>query len=404
MHGVPKFVLERLKRKPMADPQDRHSAIDNQESTIEDRRFPHPDANLLAAFVEKTLPERERAQVLNHLAQCADCRELVALTLPAEAEVTVPTRLPARRGWSLWQVLRWGTLAAALGAVAIGVVLHRYPRNRQEKVSKDMRSNIVASASKAARPLSVELSARGSPKAPVAKGRTEPRESPRETAMLGKGAAPPRGPQIAAQPAGAELSRQVTLIATAPPTPPTAGAGPVRAKAESVTVVGGLDTGLAGGVSAPSNTLSGPLAPAPMSAESQRARLSSMAFRAERAGPVARPGALWTISPDGKLQRSDDGGKTWEEAPIDDKVTFRAIQALGRDVWAGGSGGALYHSNDGGATWTRVNLTSGGTPTTEIIVSIIASSPDLQHITVTTAAGERWTTEDSGRHWKKEAR
>jgi photosystem II stability/assembly factor-like uncharacterized protein len=129
-----------------------------------------------------------------------------------------------------------------------------------------------------------------------------------------------------------------------------------------------------------------------------------MAFHAERAGAVARPAALWNISPDSKLQRSDDGGRTWEEVLIDDKVTFRAIQALGRDVWAGGSGGVLYHSNDGGATWTRVNLTSDGRPITETIVSIIALSPDLQHMTVTTAAGERWTTEDSGRHWQKEAR
>ena len=401
MQGMPKIVLERLKRKPMADQQDRHSAIGNQESTIEDRQFPHPDANLLAAFVEKTLPERERAHVLNHLVQCAECRELVALTLPAEAEVTVPIRLPARRRWSVWQALRWGTLAAALGAVVIGAVLHRYPRNRQNAVSKDMRFTIGASASKTPRLPSVELSARGSPKALVAKGGTESRESPRETAMRGKGAAPQPGPQIAAQPAGVELSRQVTLMA---PTRPTAGAGPVPAKAESVTVVAGLNTGLAGGVAAPSSTLPGPPAPAPISAESQQARLSSMAFHAERAGAVARPAALWNISPDSKLQRSDDGGRTWEEVLIDDKVTFRAIQALGRDVWAGGSGGVLYHSNDGGATWTRVNLTSDGRPITETIVSIIALSPDLQHMTVTTAAGERWTTEDSGRHWQKEAR
>jgi len=401
MQGVPKIVLERLKRKPMADQQDQHSAPGNQESTMEDRQFPHPDANLLAAFVEKTLTERERAQVLNHLADCAECRELVALTMPAEAEVTVPTRLLARRRWSVWQALRWGTLAAALGAVAIGVVLLRYPKNRQETVPKDMRSAVVASASKAPRPPSVELSPQGSPKVPAAKSGTEPRESSRETAKVEKGGVPARGPQISFHPAGAELKRQVTVMAAARP---TAGAGPVPAKAQSVAVAAGLDTGLVGGVAAPSNTLPGPSAPAPSSAESRQARLSGMAFRAELAGAVARPAALWTISPDGKLQRSDDRGKTWEEVPIDDKVTFRAIQALGRDVWAGGSGGALYHSDDGGATWTRVALTSGGRPTMEIIVSIIASSPDLQHLTVTTAAGERWTTADSGRHWQKEAR
>jgi photosystem II stability/assembly factor-like uncharacterized protein len=125
-----------------------------------------------------------------------------------------------------------------------------------------------------------------------------------------------------------------------------------------------------------------------------------MALRAELASAVARAAALWTISPDGKLQRSDDGGRTWEEVPVDDKVTFRAILALGRDVWAGGSGGVLYHSNDDGANWTRVKLISDGSPVTETIVSIIASSPDLQHLTVKTSRGEKWTTEDGGQHWK----
>jgi photosystem II stability/assembly factor-like uncharacterized protein len=125
-----------------------------------------------------------------------------------------------------------------------------------------------------------------------------------------------------------------------------------------------------------------------------------MAFRGELENAVAQPAALWTISPDGKLQRSDDGGKTWEEVRVDDKVTFRVIWAVGRDVWAGGSGGALYHSSNGGATWTRVDLSSGGSPTTETIVSIISASADLQRITVRTEAGEEWTTEDGGRHWR----
>jgi len=32
----------------------------------------HPDPDLLAAFVEKSLSDRERSQVLEHLADCAD--------------------------------------------------------------------------------------------------------------------------------------------------------------------------------------------------------------------------------------------------------------------------------------------------------------------------------------------
>ena len=42
----------------------------------------HPDPDLLTAFAEKSLTERERTQVLQHLGQCADCRQVVALAMP----------------------------------------------------------------------------------------------------------------------------------------------------------------------------------------------------------------------------------------------------------------------------------------------------------------------------------
>jgi photosystem II stability/assembly factor-like uncharacterized protein len=127
-----------------------------------------------------------------------------------------------------------------------------------------------------------------------------------------------------------------------------------------------------------------------------------MAFRAEAESAVAQPAPLWTIAPSGKVQRSNDGEKTWEEVHVDDRVTFRVIHAMGREVWAGGSGGALYHSSDGGAIWTRVNLSSGGSPTAETIVLIISALHDPQHVTVMTASGEQWTTEDGGQHWQRE--
>ena len=100
------------------------------------------------------------------------------------------------------------------------------------------------------------------------------------------------------------------------------------------------------------------------------------------------------------MQRSEDGGKTWEELRVDDGVTYRAITASGMDVWAGGAGGALYHSGDGGVIWKRVNLNAGGNSVTEAIVGI--RFRDLQHLTVSTASGEQWVTEDGGQHWQRE--
>src|SRR5258708_53975 len=69
----------------------------------------HPDADLLTAFVERALPDRERGTVLTHLAACAPCREIVALAQPAEIDTsTVLATNPSR---SLF-LLRWGALAA----------------------------------------------------------------------------------------------------------------------------------------------------------------------------------------------------------------------------------------------------------------------------------------------------
>jgi hypothetical protein len=452
MHGLPKIVLERLKTKPAAPGSSGGSPKAAGLQGLE-----HPDANFLAAFAEKTLTERERTQVLNHLAQCAECRELAALSLPGEVEVAQPVSSTARRWWSAWPTLRWAALAAALGAAAIVMVLHSYPWRRQETVSKEMRPTIVASASKAARQSPAELSAQPSLEAAVAKTGAESRESPGEMAKLEKVAGRRGDQKIAAHPAGAETKQRVTLMAaarppvavkaenipTAPrareisrgesttsggalPSPPPpakpafkpsvasqgtlkaeigvesqAGATTVPAKVESAAASKGLNAAQAGGISAPSSTPSAPRA-ASIRMESHPAEPSRMAFGAKLNRAVAPLAARWSISTSGKVQRSQNSGRTWEEVRVDDTVTFRVVHAMGRDVWAGGSGGALYHSSDGGAIWTRANLSSGGSPTTETIVGITSGSRDLQHIMVRTISGEQWTTEDAGQHWQRE--
>ena len=70
--------------------------------------------------------------MLEHLAACADCREVTVLTLPAGDEVAGPVRAPGRKRWNPWPVLRWGALAAVLGTVAMVVVLHPEELERSE--------------------------------------------------------------------------------------------------------------------------------------------------------------------------------------------------------------------------------------------------------------------------------
>ena len=61
----------------------------------------HPDPNLLAAFAERNLLARERADVSAHLAECADCREYLALAFatlePEAAGAARPQRASGRQ-------------------------------------------------------------------------------------------------------------------------------------------------------------------------------------------------------------------------------------------------------------------------------------------------------------------
>jgi len=139
----------------------------------------------------------------------------------------------------------------------------------------------------------------------------------------------------------------------------------------------------------------------------------------------------WTISSSGVLQRSFDAGNTWEDVnvnsiaeasaskgslvgaderadkKVDEKkvrneiaqprMVFRAVTALGSEVWAGGSGAILYHSTDSGAHWVRVLPSSASTVLTGDITVVEFSDP--QHGRIATSYGEVWITADNGQTW-----
>jgi len=104
----------------------------------------HPDADLLTAFAERSLPESERAGVLGHLARCKDCRDVVALSLPPR-EVATATLRPARRGWFTWPSLRWGFVTAGLIAIgAVGMLQYQRHLSPQTVALKEGVRNDVA--------------------------------------------------------------------------------------------------------------------------------------------------------------------------------------------------------------------------------------------------------------------
>jgi hypothetical protein len=118
MPSVPKIVVKRL-QSPAADP--------------------HPDADLLTAFAERSLTAPERDRIIHHLARCGDCREVVSRALPPQIESQA---LPdSSANWFRWTLLRgsavrWATLAAGVALiVSLGILQTRHQRTRELAVN-----------------------------------------------------------------------------------------------------------------------------------------------------------------------------------------------------------------------------------------------------------------------------
>src|SRR4051812_44899826 len=106
MEELPKIARERLKQAGM-------NAADQ----------PHPGADLLTGFVERSVSAKEREQVVAHLAVCADCREVVAMSLPPSevGEIAQPAAAPQSK-LGQWKLMRFG-VGTATAAVVIAAVL-----------------------------------------------------------------------------------------------------------------------------------------------------------------------------------------------------------------------------------------------------------------------------------------
>jgi hypothetical protein len=111
----------------------------------------------------------------------------------------------------------------------------------------------------------------------------------------------------------------------------------------------------------------------------------------------------WTVSAIGVVQRSLDGGKTWQDLPIREGVRFRTVAAQDGNIWAGGDGGALFYSADGGETWTSRPL-SGDAKRLEMKpgFDIVRIDVNGGQVMVTTSQGQTFTSRDGGASWSQQ--
>ncbi len=421
----------------------------------------HPDPDLLTAFAEKSLNQRERAQVLQHLGQCADCRNVVSLSMP-EADLA-PSTIPGRSRWLTWPVLRWGALAACVVVVSAAVTLH-YEQRPDLAPAVAEKSSSASPAPAAPSNLAVESDASNAPREKLAAKIPPPSPFQPDRDFAGKLAkqreeTPTRSAAAASTfdqltsneqaigglKANSNINHQVAnnrqadanlfksankpfqvtgqLADSAPaasPAPKTPEASvrndnnlangvteTVTVQAEPPSIAAQSAERKAKDESPRNETSAGTTAA--MSSGDRKADTASAEITAGAYGGRVRANALppkipatsrWTLSPAGAVQRSLDSGKTWQTIAVASNVVFRAIAANDSDVWAGGSAGALYHSADAGQHWTQVNVSLDGKPLTADIIRVEFS--DSQHGRLVTSNDETWVTSDGGASWHSE--
>jgi len=454
MQNVPKIVRERLQAAP--------PVVD------------HPDADVLTAFAEMSLPDRERGLVLEHLSRCGDCRDVLALALPAsEAVETVTVR--ARGGRLMWPALRWGFVTAGVAAIILVGVLE--VQRRQSPMAFKTTSGEQAVATEARnQPPAVQPAApsekKDQDKVEASAHRSTDTGSVHTVPMLTapkqmlRSEAPTRtyasqfhggaagsamggavlrsGPNAGAQSQQLGQSQGQPALNSATPaisgqqTAKLSQPAPIPPTSQTVDVTGEAPTT----VDATQAQVSQVQTADQQSLDDSASRLSKAkpagAVQAEGSGaPPSMPRQLlrWTISSAGVLQRSFDGGNTWQDVDVSagsmfannltslevsaeasrtkerdgakktlkapaPTLVFRAVAANGADVWAGGSSGMLYHSLDAGGHWTRIVPAAAGIALTGDIVSLQFSDPPRGR--VITSTPEVWITSDDGQSWQKQ--
>jgi hypothetical protein len=412
MEQLPKIVSERLRT-----------------STTPGR---HIDANLLTAYAEQSLDASERASVAAHLATCSDCREILFLATPPASEINPVPGRPKKSSWLSVPVLKWGTagaLAVIVGAAALllrpSSLLYRHSEAEYAKAAQAP----LAAASGEPQAGTTKLQEPVPPSevaAPVMqlskndlKSAIAPSKDSAPTPMRLQPTTPPTVARTSNLPSGgkntAELRRD-----QATPMPVVGGAIDKKAggaandalaangsnfdavttteSKETVQVTDEESSAFVKAKPAQAKAEAGAAA-APMAPSPNGALAMSRVARANSKYPFTGGVSNWRISSSGDVQRSMDGGRTWNTVSVAQQTAFRVVTATGSHVWAGGSGGALYHSSDAGATWSAVTPTAAGATLRADITAIAFSDP--QNGRVTTSSGETWTTTDAGETWQR---
>ena len=338
----------------------------------------HPDPDVLTAFSEQSLRKSERAAVLEHLARCGQCREIVALALPASDQLQETIR-PARESWLTWPVLRWGFVVAGIIAIAsFGVVQYQHrsanmvarqssPSDPTSEQAKNLQptplpATLAENRDKAtAPPTSIFTDQKGlsSPNAahtPSAETATPALGGPVQAKRAASGGTLPHGPRVQWQQntnqqqqlvqSGPAKQLPSTPLPGAPPSSPSSSPASIEVDSTAEVVSSNLDSSVAQNEinqqalqNCRADTKVERSKPAATTGAMAPQRLAGFpATNAPGKPQLIRPSApatlganisiLWTITAVGKLQRSLDQGTTWQNIDVNNSSALGSAGAV----------------------------------------------------------------------------
>jgi len=424
MQDVPKIVVKRLQP---ATPVTAES---------------HPDADLLTAFAEQSLSGRERDHVVEHLARCGDCRDVVALALPATEAVAVARSGSAgRAGWFSWPVLRWGFVAAGIVAVTSVGVLQYGQRHSEKMVSTSLMAGneLVPTPNPPSSPQAfvpqtaapqVETGKQAeAKKITSARAQGTPAADKAPSANVSS----PRSLGVHGAISGNRLGGASSALAPAPQNPaPAANSkqNPASAPAQQGFVPGASTTVEVSGAAPALQTETAEVnQPQDQLIKNEQAQALPLNGRNEaviRAKPTAEPGApvsmtpapglrsdpslmkslvmpRWTIAANGALQRSTDGGKTWLDVNIaaDSSMSSNLVASSQAEVSETG-----LTTDARSATRTvaksaaaKAKSNAGPAPSAPTIFRALAVSANAAEVWAGGSGGALYHTIDGGNLW-----
>jgi hypothetical protein len=176
----------------------------------------HPEADALNAFLEGALQEHERTECLRHLAECAQCREVVFLAgETAETEEPAVVKEAAVPFWR--KLLRpMPVLATTAILVFFSVRLYRMIRSAEQKPIVTARAELAVPAPKAAPETPTQTASQGA-RNTVA----QPKTVQSTTVQLAPGKASPPPVLVERAQARPDAVAPSPLLPVAPPTTPS---------------------------------------------------------------------------------------------------------------------------------------------------------------------------------------